>query len=126
MDNNFNNGYVYTAPQQEPQAPKKNAIVSMALGIASIVLSESGILGLICAIISKVFHKKFMEENNYTDIGFSKAGRITSTVGLVFSIISLVSLAIFFIVFTVLLIGGGAAAISNPDFMDMLEEIFSM
>jgi len=76
---------------------KKNSITSMALGIASVVLGLNGleswgimaVAGLVCAILSMNFKKK-ADAEGMGESGFAKAGKITSIVGLVFSIIGLV------------------------------------
>ena len=76
---------------------KKNSITSMVLGIASVVLGLNGyytwgimsVAGLVCAILSMNFKKK-AEEEGMGESGFVKAAKITSIIGLVFSIIGLV------------------------------------
>ncbi len=123
MDNNYTYGEGPNQVQPATPAPKKNAIVCMALGIASIVLSETGIFGIVCAIISKSFHKKFLGENCNNEIAFSTAGKITSTVGLILSIIEMVTLVILFLVFIIMIIGSGVA-LTNPNIQQMLMEIF--
>jgi hypothetical protein len=75
---------------------KKNSITAMATGIASLVLGLNGfysygimaVAGLVCAIISFNFQKKAAEEGAVN--GFTKAAKITSIIGLIFSIIGLV------------------------------------
>ena len=75
---------------------KKNSITAMALGIASLVLGINGwetlgilaVAGLVCAIISFNFQKKAAEEG--AENGFTKAAKITSIIGLIFSILGLV------------------------------------
>ena len=75
---------------------KKNSIVSMATGIASIVFGLNGwesfgicsAIGLACAIVSMNFTKKAVAEVG--ENGFNKAGKITSIIGLIISIIGLV------------------------------------
>lgn len=64
------------------------SIASMALGIASIALCESGILGLVCAIIGMVLSKQAIAEGG--ENGFNKAGKITSIIGLIVSCIGFV------------------------------------
>lgn len=79
---------------------KKNSIIAMVLGIASIVLGIDGgwggfytialsVAGLVCAILSMNFKKK-ADAEGMGESGFAKAGKITSIVGLVCSIIGLV------------------------------------
>ena len=75
---------------------KKNSITAMALGIASLVLGINGletygilaVAGLVCAIISFNFQKKAAEEG--AENGFTKAAKITSIIGLIFSILGIV------------------------------------
>lgn len=74
---------------------KKNSIVSMATGIASVVFGLNGwytwgvcaAIGLACAIVSMNFTKKAVAEVG--ENGFNKAGKITSIIGLILSIIGL-------------------------------------
>ena len=75
---------------------KKFGITAMALGIASLVLGINGwetlgilaVAGLVCAIISFNFQKKAAEEG--AENGFTKAAKITSIIGLIFSILGIV------------------------------------
>ncbi len=75
---------------------KKNSITAMALGIASLVLGINGwetlgilaVAGLVCAILSFNFQKKAAEEG--AENGFTKAAKITSIIGLIFSILGIV------------------------------------
>lgn len=74
---------------------KKFGITAMALGIASLVLGLNGsytwgilaVAGLVCAILSFNFQKKAKAEGQ--EDGFTKAGKITSIIGLVFCIIGI-------------------------------------
>lgn len=87
----------------------------MALGIASLVLGINGwetygilaVAGLVCAIISFNFQKKAAEEG--AENGFTKAAKITSIIGLVFSILGLIGGLICGICICVA--GGTAAAL---------------
>lgn len=75
---------------------KKNSIVAMVLGIVAAVAGINGleswgilaVVGLVCAIISFNFQKKANEAGEMN--GFLKAAKITSIIGLIFSIIGLV------------------------------------
>ncbi len=75
---------------------KKNSIVCMATGIASVVFGLNGwetfgicsVIGLACAIVSMIFKKKAIEEGAQN--GFLKAGNICGIIGLVLSAIGLV------------------------------------
>lgn len=96
---------------------KKNSITSMILGIASIVLGLNGlesagicgIAGLVCAILSMNFGKKALAAG--AENGFTKAGKITSIIGLILSIIGLIGGLICAICLCVT--GVGAAALGN-------------
>jgi hypothetical protein len=113
--------YDYTYAQYEPQpAPvsKKNGIISMILGIASLVGFESGILSLVCAIIGLVMSKKAAAAGDTS--GFAKAGKITSTVGLILSIVAIAAIVIAVIVWIIVLLTAGGAAYSQGVF----DEIF--
>ncbi len=106
-----NNQYPqYTQPEYQPApAPvsKKTGIVSMILGIASIGLCESGIGGLICAIIGLVLSKKAIAAG---DTGkFPKLGKIFSVIGLILGIIGAVAVLVIIII----AIAGGFAAASG-------------
>jgi len=57
------------------------SIASMALGIASLVLCESIVGGIVCAIIGLVLSKQAIAQGG--ENGFNKAGKITSTIGLI-------------------------------------------
>ena len=110
MDNNYNNENVYAQPAQsevvaEPVS-KKNSVVAMVLGICSICFSSSGVVGIVLAAISKSFRKKYLNESNGVGNGMIKAAGVTSTIGLIFSIIMVVVWVIYAIVF-VALIGSG-------------------
>jgi len=75
---------------------KKMGITAMILGIASLVLGLNGsytwgilaVAGLVCAIISFTYQKKAKAEGQ--EDGFTKAAKITSIIGLIFSILGLV------------------------------------
>lgn len=63
----------------------KNSIICMVCGIASIILSSSYGLGLIPGIISVVINMSCRRRGEQN--GFTKAGMITSVIGILFSII---------------------------------------
>ena len=96
---------------------KKNSITSMALGIASVVLGLNGleswgiigIAGLVCAILSMNFKKK-ADAEGMGESGFAKAGKITSIIGLILSIIGIVGGLICGICICV---AGGASALGS-------------
>lgn len=84
------------------------SIASMALGIASIVFCESGVVGLVCAIIGMTLSKQAIAEGG--ENGFNKAGKICSTIGLIISIIGFVVVIACAICTCA---GAGAAALSE-------------
>lgn len=105
----------------EPEFPRGKAITSMVLGIVSIVLGlNAGFPGIILAsIASKMANALLAQFPNASSIGFAKAGRITSKVGLIVSIISTVMIAIvifYYILMCVLVIAGVLSPEYLPDF----------
>ena len=88
-DNNYqydNNGQY---PEQGQTLP--NAVASMVLGICSLVFG-CPVVGLVLAIIGLNKAKKAYAINEqypgyYTGVGFAKAGKITSIVGIVLGIL---------------------------------------
>ena len=73
---------------------EKLSTQSLVFGILSLVLSEGGILGIIFGAIGKAKAKAFAEQNGGVLTGKAKVGKILSTLGLVFGIITLVCLAL--------------------------------
>ncbi len=79
--NNINSYNVNTSSR----GSLKNSIICMVCGIASIILSSSYGLGLIPGIISVVINMSCRRRGEQN--GFTKAGMITSVIGILFSII---------------------------------------
>ncbi|MBQ4105812.1 MAG: DUF4190 domain-containing protein [Clostridia bacterium] len=109
MDNNYNQQPVY---QQEtaikPQA-EDNSMKALIFGIIGLVLSESGLLGLIFSIIGLSQAKKYKQ--NFGELaGKAKVGNILSTLGLIFSILMMAFWVIYIIVIVVIAIAGAAAS----------------
>ena len=106
--------------QQEPTETLPNAVAGMVLGICSLVLG-CPIVGLILAIIGLSKSKKALSTNEqypgyYKGVGFAKAGKITSIVGIV--------MGIFVIIFTVLYVALIAYLISEG--YDVDDSIYEM
>lgn len=70
-----------------PAAKKASSTGALVFGILGFVFSDTGLLGLILSIIGCVKANKFAIMNGRGD-GKSKAGKVLSIIGLVFSIIS--------------------------------------
>lgn len=89
---------IETVPETQP-LPVGSAVSSMVIGILSIILGvDFGIPGIILAIIGKSKSKKLLAQYPATRVaGFAKAGKITSTIGLITSI--------FFLFFWIFYIG---------------------
>ena len=99
---------------------KKNSITAMVLGIVSCVAGANGgwggfatiwlsIVGLVCSILSMNFKKK-ADAEGMGESGFAKAGKITSIIGLILSIIGIVGGLICGICICV---AGGASAVGS-------------
>ena len=78
--------YNETAVAVNAGSGKKAAIVSMVMGIIAICLSTMPVVGLILAIIALSLAKKARLAGYVS--GFTKAGRTTGKIALIFSIIS--------------------------------------
>lgn len=116
MDNqNFQNnsyeqsGYQQPVPPQEPKKTDTLAIVSLILGIISIVACcyiyvaiPLGIGGIVCSVISKKKQKS----------GLATAGMICSIIGIVITILAIVFSAAILIAFE-------SAGYDISDFMNM-------
>ena len=116
MDNqNFQNnsyeqpGYQQQVPPQEPKKTDALAVVSLVLGIASIVACcyiyvaiPLGIGGIVCSVISKKKQKS----------GLATAGLICSIIGIVITVIAIVFSA-------AILLALESAGYDISDFMNM-------
>lgn len=97
---NFQNNYQQPTPPEGPQKTDTLAIVSLILGIASIVFGccitylgiALGVGGIICSVMSKKKQKS----------GLATAGLVCSIIGIVFAVI--------WIIFSVAIMGMLAAA----------------
>ena len=109
---NYNQQYQPPYPPPAPQnssAGRGQAITSMVLGILSICGSYTCIVSLVLAIVGLVMSNKAAALGNTS--AFCKAGRITSTIGLVLSIVAIVVVVLY--VFIVFVIGIGASLSTN-------------
>ena len=93
----------YQNAQQEPKEVLPNAVAGMVLGICSLVLG-CPVVGLILAIIGLSKSKRALATDAqypgyYKGIGFAKAGKITSIVGIVMGIFVI----IFFVLYVALI-----------------------
>ena len=90
----------------QPKSGKGKSIAALILGIASIVanlpllpLPFAWVIGLVCTIISKVLIKKA------PDSGLKKGAKITSTIGLILTIVwaaAVVLVLLLYIVYIIL------------------------
>ena len=101
MEDNFN---IEQREEQQPNPVQKeklpNALASMILGIISLVVGCSPIVGIIIGAIGLSKAKKAYAINeqypdHYTGQGFAKTGKITSLIGLILGILS----TIFWVVY---------------------------
>ena len=99
----------YTPVQPVVNDPELNATPILITGILALALCGTGIGGLICAIICLSKVKKFQAAGGVL-AGKAKVGKILGTLGLVFSIIAIVSYCISFVVG---IIGGIIQAAGN-------------
>ncbi len=101
-------------PVQQPVVndPALNATPILITGILALALCETGIGGLICAIICMSKVKKYQAAGGVI-AGKAKVGKILGTLGLVFSILWIVGYCIYFIA---LLILAASGALSNFNF----------
>ena len=88
---------------------EKLSTQSLVFGILSLVATSTGLLGVIFGAIGKSKAKAFAAANDGVLVGKAKAGKILSTLGLVFGIIALVCLALVIVL-----------CITNPDFRQAL------
>ena len=89
----------------QPKAGKGKSIAALILGIASIVanlplvpLPFAWVIGLVCTIISKVLIKKA------PDSGLKKGAKITSTIGLILSIVWAAAVVLVLLLYLVYII----------------------
>lgn len=126
MDNqSYLDDELYTEDDELAEKPKNGkGIAALILGILSIVanlpiipLPFAWVIGLVSCIISKVLAKKS------PDGGLKKGAKITSTIGLVMTIIW-ATLWLLTIVATIVLTALGVSSLmSNPELIDLVEDI---
>jgi uncharacterized membrane protein YkgB len=96
----------YTAPlTPEQQAHNKSSVTAMVLGIVSLVVTWLPIVGLVLAIVGLTMsrsNRRFAEAHGFKENSMNTAGYVTSVVGLIAGILS--------ILVTILVIAFGIAA----------------
>ena len=96
----------YTAPlTPEQQAHNKSSVTAMVLGIVSLVVTWFPIVGLVLAIVGLTMsrsNRRFAEAHGFKENSMNTAGYVTSVVGLIAGILS--------ILVTILVIAFGLAA----------------
>ena len=96
----------YTAPlTPEQQAHNKSSVTAMVLGIVSLVVTWFPVVGLVLAIVGLTMsrsNRRFAEAHGFKENSMNTAGYVTSVVGLVAGILS--------ILVTILVIAFGLAA----------------
>jgi hypothetical protein len=102
--------YQHNNPYAQPRQTAPNAVASLVLGIASIVVSGVGFT-LVLGIIGLVLSNKGLNEyqahpERYTGDGMLQAGKITSIVGIVLGALSLL------VIIPLLLFAFGVFAVS--------------
>ena len=99
----------YTTPvSPEEQVHNKNAVTAMVLGIVSLVVTWFPVVGLVLAIVGLTMsrsNRRFAEAHGFKENSMNTAGYVTSIVGLVAGIIS--------ILVTVLIVVFGIAAAAS-------------
>ncbi|MBP5208349.1 MAG: zinc ribbon domain-containing protein [Clostridia bacterium] len=103
---------VYQQPQYTPVVATPDAGPIFVTGLLSLIFA--GLVGLILAIVNKKKVKEYTATGAQLT-GKAKAGSILGNLGLVFSIIALVTIVIYFFVIIIGLIAGGTYASSYYD-----------
>ncbi len=110
----------YSAPlTPEQQAHNKSSVTAMVLGIVSLVVTWFPIVGLVLAIVGLTMsrsNRRFAEAHGFKENSMNTAGYVTSVVGLIAGILS--------IVVTILVIAFGIAAAAGLWHYIVLPEIF--
>jgi len=91
----------------EMQSHNKSSVTAMVLGIVSLVVTWFPIVGLVLAIVGLTMsrsNRKFAEAHGFKENNMNTAGYVTSVVGLIAGIITLI------ITVAVIVIGIAAAA----------------
>ncbi len=96
----------YSAPlTPEEQSHNKSSVTAMVLGIVSLVVTWFPVAGLVLAIIGLITsrsNRKFAEAHGFKENNMNTAGYVTSIVGLVAGVITLL--------ITIAVIAAGMAA----------------
>ena len=83
----------YTAPlTPEQQSHNKQSITAMVLGIVSLVVTWFPVIGLVLAIVGLTMsrsNRRFAEAHGFKENSMNTAGYVTSIVGLVAGILSI-------------------------------------
>ena len=83
----------YTAPlTPEQQAHNKSSVTAMVLGIVSLVVTWLPIVGLVLAIVGLTMsrsNRRFAEAHGFKENSMNTAGYVTSVVGLIAGILSI-------------------------------------
>jgi len=110
----------YTAPlTPEQQAHNKSSVTAMVLGIVSLVVTWFPVVGLVLAIVGLTMsrsNRRFAESHGFKENSMNTAGYVTSVVGLIAGILS--------ILVTILVIAFGIAAAAGLWHYIVLPEIF--
>ena len=84
----------YTAPlTPEQQSHNKQSVTAMVLGIVSLVVTWFPFVGLVLAIVGLTMsrsNRKFAEAHGFKENSMNTAGYVTSVVGLILGIITIV------------------------------------
>ena len=110
----------YTAPlTPEQQSHNKQSITAMVLGIVSLVVTWFPVIGLVLAIVGLTMsrsNRRFAEAHGFKENSMNTAGYVTSIVGLVLGILT--------ILVTILVIAFGFVVFANVVHMDDLQRVF--
>ena len=84
----------YTAPlTPEQQSHNKQSVTAMVLGIVSLVVTWFPFVGLVLAIVGLTMsrsNRKFAEAHGFKENSMNTAGYVTSIVGLVLGILTII------------------------------------
>ena len=110
----------YTAPlTPEQQSHNKQSITAMVLGIVSLVVTWFPVIGLVLAIVGLTMsrsNRRFAEAHGFKENSMNTAGYVTSIVGLVLGILT--------ILVTILVIVFGFVVLANIVRVDDLQRFF--
>ena len=110
----------YTAPlTPEQQSHNKQSITAMVLGIVSLVVTWFPVIGLVLAIVGLTMsrsNRRFAEAHGFKENSMNTAGYVTSIVGLVLGILT--------ILVTILVIVFGFVVLANVVRVDDLQRVF--